>query len=307
MDSRGRFINIVTLVLALASLVGIILVFMALPAKPDKSLEKDARTLAGELVDNNLPEAAIEEYQKILRTASLDKAGRGAIYYLIGKTYFDEMGDYENAAANYIRARSLDDKAPYNTEAGKNLITCLERMGRHLDARRELDRQASLNPDSTASAGKLVAKVGSYDITQTDFNDALDRLPPQMRTQYSTPEGKRAFLDQLIGRELIYHAALRDGMDTDSRVKKDLHLLERDYLVQHYSQTKILPTIKPDTADLQLYYQAHKDEFGDKDFESVRDTVTQAYMMYIGQKTVNDYISTLQKAEPVTVFEENLK
>jgi tetratricopeptide (TPR) repeat protein len=280
---------------------------VTLPEKTDEKIASTAKKLAGELTDNNLPEAAIEEYGMILEKAVLDDTERGAINYLIGKIYFEDIGDYEQAAAYYIRARSLDPSGSYITEAGKNLITCLERMGRRLDARRELDWQAGAEPDSTTSPGKIVARVGSFNISVADFNAAIAALPTEMQQQLSGREERRKFLDQMIGRELIYHAALREGMERDSRMQKELKELEKEYLVQYYTQVKIAPTVKPDSAELQLYFDANKDKYGDKSFDTVRDEVMQAYINYIGQKAINEYIGTLLDAEPVQVFEENLK
>jgi tetratricopeptide (TPR) repeat protein len=299
-------ISIVAAILAAGALVVAILIYAALPGAPDEQYVVNARRLAGELADNNLPTAAIDEYRRILERGSLDNSQRGAINYLIGKIYFEAIGDYEQAAAYYIKARSLDEQASYNAEAGKNLIACLEKLGRSLDARRELDYQTSLEPDSSQPAGKRVALVGSGEITVSQFKEAFNALPPAMQQQMNTPESKRQFLDQLIGRELIYHAALREGYDSDPRVLRDLRMLEKDYLVQVYSQEKIAPTVKPDSADLMLYYNGNKEKYGDKDFNEVRETVMQDYGAYIGQKAINEYVSGLLQAEPVQVFEENI-
>jgi len=310
MASNGKTNTILAaagLIVAAASLVMVVLVYMAISKSPETDMVADARKLAGDLADNNLPEAAIEEFQKILDKADLTKSEKGSINYMIGKTYFEDIGDYEKAAAYYIRARALDENGSYYNEAGKNLITCMERMGRRLDARRELDAQASAHPDTTSSPGKLVAKVGSSDITVADFNADLEALPPEMRKNISTPEEKRKFLDQVIGRELIYHAALREGLDRDIRMQEDLKNIEKEYLIRYYTQTQIAPTVKPDSSELMLYFNANKAKYGDKPFETIRDSVTQDYMSYVGQKAVNDYIGTLLKAEPVQVFEENLK
>jgi len=303
----GTILGAAGLVLAAISLVVVILIYTSLPKEPDENIVADARKLAGEMADNNLPEAAIAEYENILERASLTQSERGAINYLIGKTYFEDIGDYEKAAAYYIRARSLDSEASYTSEAGKNLITCLEKMGRRLDARRELDRQASAEPDSVSEPGKLVAKVGSHDITRAEFNRAVQNLPAEMQDEMTDFETRRKFLDQLIGRELIYHAALREGMDDDPGLKKDLKELEKEYLVQHYTRVKIAPTVRPDSAELMMYYKANKDKFDNKEFDEVRDRVMRDYVNYIGQKAIDDYIGTLLEAEPVQVFEENLK
>jgi tetratricopeptide (TPR) repeat protein len=295
------------LILAAISLAMVTMVYLSLPEQPEESIVANAKKLAGELADNNLPDAAIEEYNKILENEILGDSERGAINYMIGKLYFEDIGDYENAAAYYIRARIMDENGSYAVEAGKNLITCLERMGRRLDARRELDWQASANPDTTNSPEKLVAKVGSHDITLGDFNAAMQTLPPEMQEQVLTREGRRKFLDQVIGRELIYHAALREGLDRDSRMQKELKELEKEYLIQYYTRTKIAPTVKPDSAELRLYFDANKEKYGEKGFGKARDEVMQDYINYLGQKTINEYIGALLEAEPVQVFEENLK
>ncbi len=310
MASRERtsiFLSVAGLILAVASLAAIMLVYASLPKKHTGEFVQTAKMLAGELADNNLPQAAIEEYQKVLDNGPLTNGERGAIHYLIGDLYFNDVGDYEQAAAHYVRARALDENAPYNVEAGKKLITCLERLGRRQEAQRELNVQANLNPDTSQTPGKLVAKVGSTNITLADFEQAIDGLPQEMQDKLSDPAEKRKFLDQMIGRELIYHAALREGLDKNADAQQALKDIEKDYLVQYYTRQKIAPTVKPDSADVMLYYNAHKDKYGGKDFADVRDDVLQDYIRYIGQKAINDYIGTLMQAEPVQVFDENVK
>jgi tetratricopeptide (TPR) repeat protein len=306
-SKTGSLILVSLVVIGIATLAMAIIVFVSLPSDPEQQVVTNAKKLAGELSDNNLHEAAIEEYRKILNAFPLDDRERGAINYLIGKIYFEDIGDYERAAAHYIKARSLDEEGSYFNEAGKNLITCLERLGRKLDARRELDRQSSPEPDTSKTEGKLVAKVGSSEITLADFNEALQSVPQEMQDRFTGPEGKKEFLNQLIGRELIYHAAIREGYDKESSVRKDLKDLEKEYLIQYYTQQKIIPTIKPDTAGFSLYYQAHKEDYDNKPLEEIQSQVMQDYMSYLGQKASREYINDLLEAEPVQTFEENLK
>ncbi len=309
--AEQKSLNTILLILLLAvtgaSLIMVLVLYFAMPQDPEEQVIADVKKLAGELSDNNLHQAAVEEYQKILYAFPLNDSERGAINYLIGKIYFEDIGDYEQAAAFYIRARALDENASYYNEAGKNLITCLERLGRRLDARRELDRQTSLEPDSVQTPGKIVARIGSYDLTLADFGEALQTLPAELQDKYSDYEGKKEFLNKLIGRELIYHAALREGLDRDSKIQEDLKGLEKDYLVQYYTQKEILPTIRPDTSGINLYYQAHKAEYGDKPMDSVYQKVVQDYLGYRGQQVIQEHIDQLLEAEPVQTFEENLK
>ncbi len=309
MNASGKVVLgliVLTLITAIASLAGILAVYSSLPRATDEDQVAVAKQLAGELADNNLPEAAIEEFRKALASGTLTMEQQGAIHYLIGNLYFDDIGDYEKAAAEYIRARALDEDASYATEAGKKLITCLEKMGRRLAARRELDQQASLTADTATEAGKIVAKVGGRNITVAEFKRFLESVPPSMMEDLAGQDRRRQLLNQMIGRELIYHAALREGLDKEADVQKNLRELEKEVLIQYYTQAKIAPTVKPDSSELMLYFNANKDKYGDKAFAEVRERVMQDYAGYVGQKTINDYIGTLMKAEPVQIFEENL-
>lgn len=306
-NKSGRMLAVAALVLSAATLVGVILMYGALPGRSDTAAVEQSKKMAGELVDNNLPAAAIEEYRRVLDKGNLDDPAKGAVCYLIGKIYFEDIGDYENAAAYYVRARSLDPNAAYTTEAGKNLIAALEKMGRRLDARRELDRQTSLFPDTGAAPGKIVAMVGGRDITLAEFNEAVRTLPQEMQDRLINPEEKRKILDQIVGRELIYNAAIREGFDRDPAILRDLKSLEKDYLTQYFIRQKVAPTINPDGAELEMYFKANKDKYGGKELAEVRDQVTQDYIMYKGQKAIGDYINSLTQAEKVQVFEENLR
>jgi tetratricopeptide (TPR) repeat protein len=291
---------------AAGSLVVVLLVYGAVTPHGRKEAAVDAKKLAGELADNNLPDAAIEEYKKILDDGSLTDAERGAVCYLIAKTCFENIGDYETAAAYYIRARALDPDASYAEEAAKSLIACLERLGRRLDAKRELDHYTSLSPDTGRSPGKIIARIGDRQITDADLMIELQLLPAEMQSRFASRDEKLKFLHSMIGRDLIYHAALREGFDRENDVQRDLRRLEKEYLIQYYTRQKIAPNVKLDTAGVRLYYQANKEKYGDKSFEEAREQVVQDYFNFSGQKEIGEYMNALMQAENVRIFEENV-
>jgi len=83
---------------------------------------EDHRRLAGELQSNRLYRAAIEEYQNILTYDDVDTPTRANINYLVGRVYFDHLGDYENAAAYYVRAKELDPEGSFADQATRKLV-----------------------------------------------------------------------------------------------------------------------------------------------------------------------------------------
>ena len=94
------------------------------------------KNLAGELRDNKLYTAAIEEFQKILVNENISVAEQANINYLIARIYFEDLQDYESAAAYYLRAKTLNPEATFAGDASRNLVTSLEKMGRMIDAKR---------------------------------------------------------------------------------------------------------------------------------------------------------------------------
>ncbi|HEX2897117.1 MAG TPA: tetratricopeptide repeat protein, partial [candidate division Zixibacteria bacterium] len=95
----------------------------------DASQIEISKNLAGDLRDNKLYESAIEEYQKILEFSNLEILEQANINYLIARIYFEDLQNYQEAAAYYLRAKTLNPDASFASEASRNLVTSLEKMG----------------------------------------------------------------------------------------------------------------------------------------------------------------------------------
>ncbi len=299
-------VNLVISLLTLAAIVYLAVSMTSAVRNPDYRAEKN---LAGELSDNNLPMAAIEEYLKVLDDRNLDLAVKGNICYLIGQLYFEKLADYENAAAYYIRARSLHPKGSFYDEAGRGLIASLERMGRRASAKRELDRAVNLDSIVTVKPGEtVVARIGETPIYLSELENEIQNLPAQAQAEYLSKQGKLNLLNQMVGLELMYRAALREKFDRDPRLLKRKENLEKQLLVEKYVTERILPQINIDTLDLRNFYLAGKKErYGDNSYEEVRSKVLLDYQQEKSQKALNELISKLAEIEQVRVFEENIR
>jgi tetratricopeptide (TPR) repeat protein len=268
-----------------------------------------ARKLAGELADNNLPKAAIEEYKRMLAGEDLDGVTRGNLYYMIGKLYYEDLFDYENGAAYFIRARSINPEASYYTEAGKKLIECLEKMGRIMDAKRELDKAVNIDSVTAAHAGeKMVAKIGDIPVFSGQIDKEIQKLPAEMQKEYTSKSKKLEMLNQYIQMELIYKDGLRQGLDRDGEVRQTAEEVIRQAVIGKYIRQNILPPDQVDSLDVYNYYLANKnDKYGGKDYGDVQNEVLQDYGREKFQKAFSDYINKLAAVEKVQVFEENVR
>ena len=272
-----------------------------------KAVERH-KMLASELRDNHLYAAAVDEYRKILDYDEIDDAVRGNINYLIGRLYYEQVQDYEQAAAYYVRARALDPGADYNAEASKNLVAALEKSGNIVNARRQLDRLTNLDAGPANDSDVTVARIGETPIWWSQVEDAIATLPPDAQQQFSSREARVAFLHQYVGTELLYHAALREDYASDPEVKKQQQLFHRQVLTERYVLDHVIPKINIDTADVRNFYSANRSaRYNDAPYDSVRAQVFLDYQSQKTQSAFQDYISMLAQNERVEFYDQNVK
>ena len=266
------------------------------------------KKLAGELRDTRLYAAAIEEYQTLLSYPDVDATTRGNVNYLIGKIYFENLTDYEKAAAYYVRARAIDPDGSFVNEASKNLVASLEKMGQILEARQQLNDATDLLATPKREGDVAIARVGGVPIWLSQVEDELQSMPVEIQKQFTSRQARIEFAHQYVAMELIYHAALREGYDRDPDVQKQQRLLLRKLLVDKYVVDKVMPEVTIDTGDVRNFYLANKqNKYRDAPYDSVR---AQVFMDYQGQKAnaaFSDYIARLSKAERVEFYDQNIK
>ncbi len=302
-------VGLINLVISLILLGAVVFYITGGSQSGSSANEATARKLAGELADNNLPKAAIQEYQEILTDKNLDDKTKGNLYYLIGKMYYEGLSDYENGAAYFIRARTIYPEGSYFTESGKSLIACLEKMGRIMDAKRELDKAVNIDSVAAAHEGeKIVAKIGDMPVYESRIDKEIQKLPADMQKDYTSRKKKLEALNQYIQMELIYKDAVRKGLENDPEVQQAANDVIRQAVISKYIKQNIIPPDQIDTVDVFNYYLAHKnDKYGGKDYADVKADVLRDYGREKFQEALSEYVNNLAAIEKVQIFEENVQ
>jgi peptidyl-prolyl cis-trans isomerase C len=112
-----------------------------------------------------------------------------------------------------------------------------------------------------AKEGPDLARVGGTVIKESDLQVRLSELPPYMKQQLSTPDGKKRLLDGMVEEELMYRDALASGLDKADEYKKDLARSKRDILLRMYYERIIEVKAKPTDKEIEDYYNTRKSEF----------------------------------------------
>ncbi len=119
---------------------------------------------------------------------------------------------------------------------------------------------AATPPAPAAAADPVVFSVAGETMTRTQFERLLAALPANVRTQASTPEGKRQLAERLAEMKILAQEARRLGIPAQPDTAAQMKLQEDNFLASTMYQ-QLVATAKPSDADLKAAYEARKSEF----------------------------------------------
>jgi len=289
------------------ALLGLLILNGCSSNKNEMSIVDSHKKMAGELKDNNLYDAAIEEYKKILARDDIDIKTKANINYLTAKIYYENLKDYKNAAAYYVRAKTLDPDGTFYLEASKNLVASLEKIGNVLTAKRELEAMTDIDALPRKKGDVAVARVGNIPIWRSELEDYIQSFPPEIQKKFITKDDKFRLLQRYVGLELMFRAAIRENYEEDPEILEQERQLRKKLMVDKYILNNVIPQIKIDTMDVRNYYEAHKkDRYNSTPYDSVKANVFIDYQGEKAEKAFADFIFKLAQNEKVEFLESNL-
>lgn len=305
-ESKTNLLPLITITLLGILIVVSILIYLQLgvltQAKLDVTQQQD---FASELVDHKLYSQAIVEYDKLLDSGKLDKPKQTNINYIMGNIYLDYLNDYENAAARFVKAKFLNPGSELKDKINKNLVICFERMGRSLEAQKQLEKSTELSQTETEKkGGVVVARIGDREITLTDLENEIEKLPPSVQTQFKDKKGKLRFLQQYVGAELLYDTATRRGFDKDKDVIEGAFEMKKQLMINKLLTEEVPQDIQASESEIKLYYDAHKEDFKDKKLDEVKSQIESELKRQKQQEAYNKLVMKMMEAEKVKIYDD---
>ncbi len=113
---------------------------------------------------------------------------------------------------------------------------------------------AGCGGDVSKRQGVVIAKVGDRTITRDMIESRLADMPPQIRAEFESPEGRDRLLEGLIDEEAFLLAALEIGLDKNLEVLRLIDEERRRILIRAYYEREVFPYTNMDDDDLRSYY-----------------------------------------------------
>ncbi len=270
------------------------------------------REYAGDLINKSLYTQAIQEYQRYLDEYDIDNRERANVNYIIANTYFDRVKDYQQALAYYLKIKHLYPESSLMEEVNKKIVSCLERLEKTEDAKQALDETVQYDQSKVEKKrpGEVIAKIGNREVTQGDLDFEISQLPPSVRDQFRSREQKLAFLRDYVATDLLYNTAKRAGLDKDKDVIEGAFQAKKSLMVRKLLEDRVANKVKIEDSDIQLYYDAHKDDYAEKDKDG--NVVKEKPLSEVRQQVVQDlsrkkYMDEYQALIERMIMAENVK
>jgi len=285
------------------------------------------KKLAEEYINQGFYEKAIDSYEKYISLPYLTLEKKSNLSYIIGNIYMDDLSDYSNALANFVRAKVYYPSNTSVSEINKKIVACLEKLGKSVDAEREMSKVTSLTGKEKEDVLKpkegdiIVAKIGGRNITMGEMNRELERLPVFVKESFKGKEKRLEFLGQYIAGELLYDSAKRQGIDNDKKVIEDLNFSKKQLMINKLIEQDVdLKLREPGEEDLKLYYEANKDKYTEEkkdeagkptkvqlEFGQVKDRIKFDYTTMKRQEKIKGLLDNLKKTKDVFIYDNQFR
>ncbi len=107
---------------------------------------------------------------------------------------------------------------------------------------------------------KVLAKVATHQITESDLEHMLKNLNPQIAANFQGEQGKQALLQELVNQKLFYLEALENSIENDPKFQSEFEKLKENFMTQ-YSIQNLINSASVTHEELEAYYNENKDTF----------------------------------------------
>src|SRR5262245_30992649 len=110
-------------------------------------------------------------------------------------------------------------------------------------------------------SNRVLVRIGKETVTRAELDRRIADLPEQVRTNYSTPEGRKQLLDRVIEEKVWLQAATKKGVPERPQVKRQIDQQRRDLVIRTYVTEVMAQNAAPSDSEAHAYYDAHPADY----------------------------------------------
>lgn len=122
---------------------------------------------------------------------------------------------------------------------------------------------------------KVLAVVGSYEITEKELNEIVAKYPADRKAMVESEEGKKQLLEQMIHFELFNKLGEELKVNETAEYKETVARLEKEILTQA-TMNKVLSDVVVTDEELKNFYEANKERFSEQPTVSAKHILVES-------------------------------
>jgi len=121
--------------------------------------------------------------------------------------------------------------------------------------------QAPVQAAPAPAKDKVLATVGKDKITEESVFAPLAMMPPQFRSRYETPDGKKKLFERAVQMSLLSQEARKLNIDKKEDVARRIKEMADQFIVQELTKQEVMDKITVTDNEMLQYYNQNKASF----------------------------------------------
>ncbi len=211
------------------------------------------------------------------------------VYYELATLYSDDLADTARALDTYLMIARMYDGSDRVDVALYRIGNILEELGECHNAVGYYEKLIVGYPSSGyveyALEGsercfhknfkEAAAVVHGEPITVMELEAAIEALPLVYKGRYSTPQGKKEYLEKMIRDRIVEQTARDLGFLDDPEIVAKVNDAKMRILNEHFFLTQVREKVQVNDEEIEEYYQAHRQDYIKPEEIRVRHILTE--------------------------------
>jgi peptidyl-prolyl cis-trans isomerase C len=255
--------------------IGTVLVLVqVLYAGGDKDLFNDLVGVARTEAQLGLWPAAAQNYEKAL-SIPVKKENKIEVFYQLAELYSDDLADTLKALDTYLRITEMFEGPDEIEVALYRTGRLLEELGECYNAVGFYERLIVGYPESSyldhAIEGsdrcfqknfkEVAAVIRGQPLSVVELEETIEKLPAVYKTRYSSPDGKREYLDKMIKDRLLELHSRDLGFLDDPEITKRIHEAKLRILSEQFFLAEVRGKVDISDEEIEVYYNDNMEDY----------------------------------------------